>query len=132
MFRILIAGDDTDVVRANVRLLPSRYAVSTTPTLSLVNKLAGVHCDLLVLCHTIPLPKAAALIQAASERCPWLGIIWLAEWQTTAASQSDRKVICIDGIARPSWLEAVDRMADRLGYIATPPARRRAIMRVSS
>jgi hypothetical protein len=132
MFRILIVGDDSDVVRTRVRQLQGRYGVSTTPTVNLVKKLSEVRYDLLILCHTIPLPKAAALIQGASESCPWLGIIWLAEWQTHIAAQSDLKIICIDGVVRPPWLEAVDNMAAQLGYISTPPARRKPILRVSS
>lgn len=132
MFRILIVGDHTDVVRASFRLLQGRYDVSMCPTLSLIRNLSEMHCDLLILCHTIPLPKAAALIQAASETCPWLGIIWLAEWQTTASTGSNRKVICIDGVVRPSWVDAVDRMAVQLGYRSRPVNRRRPVLRVSS
>lgn len=132
MFRILIVGDDTDVVRASVRLLQIRYEVSMSSTLNLMKRISEVHYELLILCHTIPLPKAASLIQDVSEKCPWLGIVWLAQWQTIAPGRSESKIICIDGVVQPPWLEAVDKMAAQMGYRQRQFPRRRATLRVSS
>jgi DNA-binding NtrC family response regulator len=132
MFRILIVGDDCDVIRGSFRLLQRRYAVSLSSTRDLVKRVSEMHYDLLIVCHTIPLRKAASLIEVASDRCPWLEIIWLAEWQTTASAESERKVVCIDGVVRPSWEEAIDEMAAKLGYRPRPLPQRPAISRVSS
>ena len=99
--RILIVGEDPTINRMRMQMLGTNYNITAVSPGESLRQPQGEVIDLLLICHTVGLREAAAIIVAAAEKYRVERALWLAGWQTL---QSEG-VVRIDGSHQP-WLVA--------------------------
>ena len=93
-----------------LRLLSSSYDATAAGVEESLRRLQSEAADLLLVCHSIPIVTAAAMIQKASTMCKVEQILWLAEWQTVSSSLAAGKtVIKMDSRNQP-WLLETEKL----------------------
>ncbi len=118
--RVLIVGEDQALNEAREGLLVSRFIVSSGKTDEAVAHFDKSSAEVMLICHTVPLLKAADLIRVVTHKRPATKVVWLSEWQTPAELARVRhKVVSIDYRNQP-WIQELNKTISDLNDARFP------------